>query len=163
MGAMMAAKTRRIRDRAAMPICRTAAVIGCASSIRGSITTVAGLVVLAIRDFGNRSSGRHFDQPEMTCHRSEIIVVMEQGQPIFDAPGPYQHIDRLSNCDAPPPQRTKITGSPDRNGLAGHGHDVEPTQEGFDPPGRPLAIEALQHFAEHQVTHNYFSLTERGL
>src|SRR5712671_4593272 len=87
----------------------------------------------------------------MARHRKKIAVIVEQGPAVLDAPGPDQQVDGLADGDPAPAQRAEIAGSRDSDRLAGHWHDCEAAQQNLDFLSFPLAVQALQHLAKHQI------------
>src|SRR4029453_7296296 len=88
----------------------------------------------------------------MPCHGvKSAIVVVEQWPAVLDAPGANQQVDRLADGNAAPAQRTEITGRYDRNRVASHWNDFEATHEGLNLSSCPLAFQALQYLAKHQI------------
>jgi len=79
---------------------------------------------------------------------------------MFDAPCSYQEIDRLANGDAATAERAKIARSGDCDRLSGHWFNLEAAEKGFNLVRRPFIVEALQHFAKHQVANDDLVGTE---
>src|SRR4029077_8314468 len=74
-----------------------------------------------------------------------------------------QQVDGLANRDSTPAQRPEIACRGGSDDVAGHRHDLEAAQQSLNLLSRPLAIEALKHFAKHQVTHDdLFRAEERA-
>src|SRR5579872_2530277 len=99
---------------------------------------------------------RQFDQTQISRHRMEIVVIVQQWPAVLDTPGTDQQIDGLADTDAATAQGTEIARRCDGNRVAGHWHNFETAQQGLDFPSRPLAGKALQHLAKHQIPHDNF-------
>jgi len=87
----------------------------------------------------------------MLRHRAEIAIIVEQWSAVFDAPGSDQEVDCLADGNPATTQGPKITSRQNGDGVSRHGYNFKTAQEGFDLLGGPLAIEALQYLAKHQV------------
>jgi hypothetical protein len=57
-------------------------------------------------------------------------------------------------------RRTEISGRCDRNRVASHRYDIEATQKSLNLSSRPLAGDALQHLAQHQIPDDDFLIAE---
>src|SRR5450756_790205 len=97
-----------------------------------------------------------FEKPQMPRHRPKIAIIVQKRPSVLNAPRPNQEVDGLPDGDAASPQGPEIAGGGDRYCLSCHRHDLEPPQQGLDFPGRMLAVEALQHLAEHQIPDDDF-------
>ena len=58
-------------------------------------------------------------------------------------------------------KKRKIRAASNRNSIHGHGRNFEATQESLDFRGRPLASQALQDFAKHQIPNDDLVPSER--
>jgi hypothetical protein len=113
---------------------------------------------------GARSnSSPYFDQSEVSRHRPEIAVIVQQRPAIFDAPSSNQEIDGLANGHAAPAQRPEIAGRRDRDRLSCHRHNFETAQNSFNLIGSPFTIKTLQDLAKHQIAENDLLLAESNL
>src|SRR6266849_802316 len=87
----------------------------------------------------------------MARHRKKIAVIVEQGPAVLDAPSPDQQVDGLADGDPAPAQCAEIPGRRDDDRVARHWHDCEAAQQNLDFLSLPLAVQALQHLAKHQI------------
>jgi hypothetical protein len=97
---------------------------------------------------------RHLGQSEVSRHRPEIAIIVQQRPTIFDAPGSDQEIDGLANGHAASAQRPEIAGRRDHNRISRHRHDFEAAQKSLDLTGSPFAIQTLQNLAKDQIAEN---------
>ena len=97
-------------------------------------------------------SGPHgrFHEPKMLCHRPKIAVIVQQWPAVFDAPRsmvfrtamPRRRKDRKLRAAA------IATASPAIEAISKLRKSPSPLSSG------PLAGEALEHLAQHQISNN---------
>src|SRR5215471_6837411 len=84
----------------------------------------------------------------------EIAVVVEQRPAVLNAPGADQQVDGLAHGDPTPTQETEIAGRRGGNRIADHRRNFEAAQQSLDFLRRPVAVQALENLAKHQIPHD---------
>ena len=118
-------------------------------------------MVFSISPHPPRTGSDHrLDQTEVRHHRTKVAVVVQQRQPMLDAPCSDQKVHGLADGNAATPERSKIARGSDGDRRACHWLNLEAAEKAFNLLCRLFIVEPLQHFAKHQVANDDFVLTE---